>query len=218
MASNWTQQSLSDGRQSEVRSPDGVVGRFHGLGGSNTFVSEGRYVFEDKGISVPRTQEAPVSLADWVIQTIDLVIQGSSSAVRARLVGDPEQPLPGVHAQPWHGRVTGPVQVLTTIAEAWGVSRDELATLLAYTSRTEAEDLVAGRMSLRNPDREDRLRIMFHIYAILSSIFADRETQRRWLRAPNPLLKDKSPLEVMLAERIPGMTKVSNLVDRLVER
>jgi uncharacterized protein (DUF2384 family) len=110
------------------------------------------------------------------------------------------------------------VQVIRKIAEDWSLSGDELATLLAYSSGDRAVDLLTGRISLRETDREDRARLIFRIYRILSRLFTNSRRQSDWLRSPNPMLRDRSPLEVMLNDRIPGMVVVLNLVDRLAGR
>src|SRR5262249_21109565 len=115
-------------------------------------------------------------------------------------------------------RRTGPVQVLGKIANDWQLSHAELASLLAYPDSQSAEDLLDGRASLRNPDREDRVRFLYRIYRILSSAFPEVAQQNAWLRAKNENLRKKSPLEFMMERRIPGMISVQNLVERLVAR
>jgi hypothetical protein len=115
-------------------------------------------------------------------------------------------------------RRTGPVQVLSKIANVWQLSHAELASLLAYPDSQSAADLLDGRTSLRNPDREDRVRLLYRIYRILSSGFSEVAQQQSWLRTANPNLHNKSPLEFMMERRIPGMISVQNLVERLVAR
>jgi hypothetical protein len=115
-------------------------------------------------------------------------------------------------------RRTGPVQVLGKIANDWQLSHAELASLLAYPDSQSAEDLLDGRASLRNPDREDRVRFLYRIYRIVSSAFPEVAQQNAWLRAKNENLRNKSPLEFMMERRIPGMISVQNLVERLVAR
>jgi hypothetical protein len=115
-------------------------------------------------------------------------------------------------------RRTGPVQVLRKIANDWQLSLTELAGLLAYSNSQSAAELLDGRRSLRNPDREDRVRLLYRIYRVLSSLFSEVPRQQAWLRASNPSLRNKSPLEFMTEGRIPGMISVQNLVERLVAR
>jgi hypothetical protein len=121
------------------------------------------------------------------------------------------------HVEPMKGRRTGPVKVLSKIAKDWRLSDSELASLLAYPDSQSAADLLDGSLSLRGPDREDRVRLLYGIYRILSSLFPP-ERQQAWLRGPNQYLSDKSPLDFMMERRIPGMVSVQTLVERLAGR
>jgi hypothetical protein len=116
------------------------------------------------------------------------------------------------------GRRTGPVQILSKIAKDWQLSDAELARLLAYPDSQSAVDLLDGRTSLRDADREDRVRLLFGIYRILFSLFPEPARQQAWLRGANQNLHNKSPLEFMIERRIPGMVSVQNLVERLAGR
>jgi len=116
------------------------------------------------------------------------------------------------------GRLTGPVQVLKRIFATWDLSRQEIAAILAYFDPILAENVLAGVTTLRGLDREDRTRLVYQIYRVLSSLFPDQENQRKWLRLPNPLLNGRSPLSVIIQDRIPGMILVRDLVDRLAGR
>jgi hypothetical protein len=116
------------------------------------------------------------------------------------------------------GRRTGPVQVLNKIVKDWTLSDAEQARLLAYPDTQSAADLLAGRISLRDADREDRVRLLYGIYRILFSLFPEPLDQQNWLRGANQNLRNKSPLEHMMEHRIPGMVSVKNLVERLAGR
>jgi uncharacterized protein (DUF2384 family) len=117
-----------------------------------------------------------------------------------------------------HGRITGPVRVVKKIVADWNLSQREVASLLAYSDLQMADDVLNGIATLREPDREDRVRLIYAIYRVLSSLFADLSNQRRWLRTPNPLLNERAPLAVMIGDRIPGMILVRDMVDRLAGR
>jgi uncharacterized protein (DUF2384 family) len=131
-------------------------------------------------------------------------------------------PIPSVDQRRSHtvkaGRITGPVRVLRKITDDWGLSRHEVARLLAYPEDKIADNLLDGIVTLREQDREDRVLLMYQIYRVLSSLFPEQENQRKWLRAPNQFLNGQNPLDVMLTKRIPGMVLVRNLVDRLAGR
>jgi hypothetical protein len=153
--------------------------------------------------SMSSIANTPVSSAQ-LTQVSDIIFQGG---VRVVVLGEPVK-----------GRRIGPVQVLGKIATDWQLSYAELASLLAYPDSQSAADLLDGRASLRNPDREDRVRLLYRIYRVLSSLFPDVARQQAWLRATNENLRNKSPLEFMMERRIPGMISVQNLVERLVAR
>jgi Protein of unknown function (DUF2384) len=113
------------------------------------------------------------------------------------------------------GRITGPVRLIQVVAGAWAMTNDELASLLAYPSPRLAGDLVAGRLTFGgNEDRQDRARLIYLIHSTLSDLFINPDQERRWIRAPHSLLNGETPLNVMLARRIPGMLTVREIVER----
>lgn len=117
-----------------------------------------------------------------------------------------------------HGRITGPVRVLKKIVSDWKLSPQEVASLLAYSDPQLADNVLNGIAALRDQDREDRVRLIYAIYRVLSSLFTDLQNQRRWLRAPSSFLNGRAPLDVMISDRIPGMMLVRDMVDRLAGR
>lgn len=123
-------------------------------------------------------------------------------------------PVQQTHPQ-LEGRVTGPVRLIQVISQAWGLSNQELANLLAYPNKTLIPALLEGRMTfVPNPDRADRLRIMYSVHATLADLFVDGAHEARWLRDRLPILDNLAPLECMLQRRIPGMLMVQDLVER----
>jgi hypothetical protein len=126
-----------------------------------------------------------------------------------------EQPTPRVTTVLIPGRVTGPVRLIRVVADAWAMTNDELASLLAYPSPQLAKDLMAGILTFGgNEDRQDRVRLIYFIHSTLSDLFIDPGQERRWIRTRNPLLNDETPLNVMLTRRIPGMLAVREIVER----
>jgi Protein of unknown function (DUF2384) len=113
------------------------------------------------------------------------------------------------------GRITGPVRLVQQIARAWSLTNSELASLLAYPSDTLMPALLEGRMTfVTEPDRGDRVRIMYAIHSTLGDLFVDASDEGRWLRDRLAILENTSPLEYMLRGRIPGMLAVRDLVER----
>ena len=105
-------------------------------------------------------------------------------------------------------------QVFKKIISDWDLSRQDVADLLEIAMTDSEATTLCGR--------EDRqVRLIYEIYRVLSSLFADLPSQRKWLRAPNSFLKGRAPLDVMMAHesnRIPGMILVRDLVERVAGR
>jgi hypothetical protein len=113
------------------------------------------------------------------------------------------------------GRVTGPVRLIQHIARAWSLANSELANLLAYPSETLVPALLEGKITFATePDRGDRVRIMYAIHSTLADLFVDASDEGRWLRDKLAILENMSPLGYMLQKRIPGMLAVRDLVER----
>jgi hypothetical protein len=126
-----------------------------------------------------------------------------------------EQPAPRPITVPIPGRATGPVRLIQVVAGAWAMTNGELASLLAYPSPQLAGELVAGRLTFAgNEDRQDRARLIYLIHSTLADLFLHPDQERRWVRTPNSLLNGETPLNVMLARRIPGMLTVREIVER----
>jgi len=116
-------------------------------------------------------------------------------------------------------RLTGPVRLIQRVAQAWSLTNDELAELLAYRDPHRATELLRGTLPLRDADREDRARLMYLIHETLADLFVDLADECRWMRTPLPLLDGFAPLEYMIARRIPGMVSVHELIEqRLANR
>ena len=116
--------------------------------------------------------------------------------------------------------LTGPVRLIQSLARAWSLSNDELASLLAYPSRLFVEELLGGRLAFGdNEDRADRARLMYLIHDTLSDLFVDPQDEQRWMRSPLRALGDAAPLDYMREKRIPGMVAVRQFVEqRLANR
>jgi len=150
--------------------------------------------------------------------TVSPGLQSTSYSAANFAVSGYEAFRPHAARRQFHARITGPVRVLKKIFADWHPSPREVASLLAYSDPQIADNVLSGIAALRDPDREDRVRLIYQIYRVLSSLFVDRQNQRNWLRAPSSFLNGRAPLDVMIADRIPGMILVRDLVDRLAGR
>jgi hypothetical protein len=130
------------------------------------------------------------------------------------------QPVSGRTGPVLHARITGPVRLIQQVAKAWFLSKQELATLLAYSTSRAVDDLLAGRLMLDdNDDRADRARLLYLIHDTLSDLFIEPHDEETWIRSPLPQMGNIAPLTYMLARRIPGMMTVRDFVEqRLANR
>jgi hypothetical protein len=111
--------------------------------------------------------------------------------------------------------LTGPVRLIQSLARAWSLNNDELASLLAYPSPLFVEELLSGRLIFGdNEDRSDRARLMYLIHDTLSDLFIDPQDEQRWIRSPLRVLGNAVPLDYMVKNRIPGMVAVREFVER----
>lgn len=146
-----------------------------------------------------------------------LVPSGSPGPHAVIAQGVPQGPLQRApQPQPeLKGRITGPVRLIQAISRSWSLSNSELANLLAYSSEMLIPTLLEGRMTfVPHTDRSDRLRIMYSIHAILANLFVNPADEARWVHDQLPLLGNLSPLDYMLRNRIPGILRVREVVER----
>ena len=126
------------------------------------------------------------------------------------------QPKPHAPRVVFPGRVTGPVRLIQKVVQSWSLTNEELASLLAYPSAQFGADLLSGKLTFAgNEDRADRARLMYLIHSTLSDLFLDDEaSEADWIRTRSPLLNNDTPLNVMMARRIPGMIAVRDVVEQ----
>ena len=119
----------------------------------------------------------------------------------------------------FHKALAGPVRLIQGLARAWKLGDDELSILLAYDDSSLARALLNGVLPLQGADREDRVRLMWLIHDTLADLFVDPADEGRWIRTALDVLKGQTPLERMIARRIPGLIDIRDLVDqRLANR
>jgi uncharacterized protein (DUF2384 family) len=116
------------------------------------------------------------------------------------------------------GRLTGPVQVITRLADMWALSTDQLATLLDFDSRHDVNDLLQGVLTLKGRDRHDRVRNLFRIHEILDQLFRNDDVERKWLREPQDQLGRRSVLDLLLSGSIEQMILARRYVEHVAGR
>src|SRR6184192_3068561 len=140
----------------------GTIGAMAGLGGANTFATSSRTMGVAKlfGLRSPKREPREEALQSYAVEDERHQLRADVSFGPAEIRIRDEQPRPNSQpSQPiLKGRITGPVQVIQKIADEWRLSESELAALLSYPGHDSVRDLLAGRLSLRGADREDRVR------------------------------------------------------------
>lgn len=118
------------------------------------------------------------------------------------------------------GRLTGPIQFVLKLLGFWRLQTSDAVGLLGFNS-VDAEHVAAvlrGREQFRGRDVRDRIAHLFHIRATLRSLFRDLETENNWLREPNPLLDEKSPLSLMLGGSMEDLLLTKEYVQSVAGR
>jgi putative toxin-antitoxin system antitoxin component (TIGR02293 family) len=103
-----------------------------------------------------------------------------------------------------------PYAALERTREAFGLSRDEIATVLDLPLRTLTRRRQAQRLAADESDRLYRLtRIMTHA----EQVFHDRTKAAEWLHRPNRALQGEKPLTLLDTDV--GASQVDDVLGRL---
>jgi hypothetical protein len=109
------------------------------------------------------------------------------------------------------------IKFLQSLIRLWGLERDAAATLLGLEPRSIADALAVfeGRVAPTTRDQTARIGELFTIRKRLSSLFRNIEAENEWLRQPNPLLGNETPLELLLEGSFANLLRVRYLVDHI---
>ena len=104
-------------------------------------------------------------------------------------------------------RLSGPILFVTRLLDAWGLDRGSAAILLGFerADHTFVSHLLDGHVALRGRDVKDRIVHLFEIRSTLSALFQDLEVENAWLRESQPLLDDRTPIDLMLEGSIENL-------------
>lgn len=95
------------------------------------------------------------------------------------------------------------ISTVFALAEQWGLTRAELATLLGVRSVNTLENWRRKPPATLSPDTLERVSYLLHIHRSLAQLF-DAETGVAWLRGPNdgdPFL-GTAPLDYLLRGQV----------------
>ena len=118
-------------------------------------------------------------------------------------------------ASPSRRRLSGPVQFIKKLLEAWRLEEKDAASLLGLEASDlrYAADLLAGRAAIEGRDAKDRIAYLFLIRATLDSLLRDEDVENDWLRAPHAMLDDKAPMTLLLEGSMENLLLVKEYVE-----
>ena len=113
-----------------------------------------------------------------------------------------------------HGRLTGPVQFVVALIEAWRLDRKSAVSLLGFESidLRHVDELLNGRAPLKGRDAKDRIAHLFEIRRTLSALFRSLDVENSWLRESHSLLNNLSPMKLLLEGSMENLLLVKEYV------
>ena len=116
---------------------------------------------------------------------------------------------------PLRPRRTGPSQFLLRLADDWGLSQEDLVSVLGFTPASAAHvaSVLGGWAEFRGRDVRDRIVHLYRIRETLDSLLRDLEVEREWLQEPHDLLGGSSPMSLLLGGSMEELLLVREYVD-----
>ena len=121
---------------------------------------------------------------------------------------------------PAPGRLTGTVQFVRKLLEAWKLQPGDAAALLGFerSERTRVDSLLNGRIDIAGRDVKDRIACLLHIRSTLSALFRSEGVEYEWLREPHAMLDDQVPMYLLLEGSMENLLLVREYVDAVAGR
>lgn len=116
---------------------------------------------------------------------------------------------------PLRPRRTGPSQFLLKLSDQWGLSQEELVSILGFAPARAAHvaSVLGGWAEFGSRDVRDRIVHLYRIRETLDSLLRDLEVEREWLREPHDLLGGRSPMFLLLGGSMEDLLLVREYVD-----
>ena len=108
------------------------------------------------------------------------------------------------------------ITAMRRLADAWQLSRSEAAALIAASETGWVRICCGAWTEPLSQDQLTRVNAVAGVFKALHLLFDD-DTADRWARMPNngPVFADRSPLDTMIDDGIPGMIEVRRYLDGL---
>lgn len=106
------------------------------------------------------------------------------------------------------------VKALTRIAESWKLTNEEAAALAGVNARTWSRMKGGTYAGQLNQDQEMRASLLVGLFKGLRLLFNGPLTYE-WPKRPNQGFGGRRPVDLMMADGIPGMMRMRGHVDGL---
>lgn len=116
---------------------------------------------------------------------------------------------------PHHGRITGPVRFINRLLDVWRLEPEYACALLGFERSESAyvTHVLRGHATLQGRDAKDRIAHLFQIRRLLWALFRDETVENEWLREPRAVLKDKTPMDLLMEGSMENLLLVREVVE-----
>lgn len=108
-----------------------------------------------------------------------------------------------------------PAQLIYRIFETWHLEMRDMAALLGLEESDQrlASEFLAGKSMIVGRDIKDRIAYLILIKSNLHSLFQNEDVENEWLREKQGLLRDRTPLGLLLEGSMENMLLVKEFCD-----
>ena len=115
-------------------------------------------------------------------------------------------------------RPTGPVQFISKLLTIWNLETEHAVVLLGLEDPERAQRMLSGHEALVGRDVKDRIAHLYHVRRTLWSLFRDEAVENEWLREPNSLIHDVTPMDLLLEGSMENLLALREYVESLARR
>lgn len=105
------------------------------------------------------------------------------------------------------------LEAFFSLAEEWGLTREQQAILLGAPSQRTFYRWKAGKIAGLPRDTLERISVLVGIYKAINILLPVRERAAAWIRKPNKAFGGESALDVMLKGRVDNLYAVRRYLD-----
>lgn len=115
-------------------------------------------------------------------------------------------------------KLTGTVKALAKLRDIWGITDEEMSTLLGYSHAADWLSVLHGAKPLDGSvDRRERVSLLVRIDRLLFGLYRNNEAVQAWLKHPNDDLMP-SPIQYMLKGKQRHLFVVEDYIQGLTDR